>query len=95
MVILITLDTKYAFNPAQCDKVRDKLEVRNVSHYVSYSIDDYLSCIKMWKATIKVTTGVPHGSILTPKLWNLLYDDIYDNINIRIYSWIMRQIITS
>ncbi|KAJ8910522.1 hypothetical protein NQ315_012819 [Exocentrus adspersus] len=80
---LITVDVKNAFNSASWDIILRKLRRMGIPKYLLSTIDNYLEerSIQIDKGTdMEISAGVPQGSILGPTLWNVLYNDLLEEV---------------
>lgn len=82
LCVAITLDVKNAFNSASWQKILDKMRKRGICESLISILASYLSERKLLVETedgvrlMRITSGVPQGSVIGPTIWNLLYDDI-------------------
>lgn len=78
MVCVIALDIKNAFNSAPWKEIISSLERKNVPRYLSNMVKSYLHdrSLMVGDSTLKITSGVPQGSVLGPCLWKALYDGV-------------------
>lgn len=76
--VLITVDVANAFNTATWSKIICRLKTLRISTYLSNIIESYLTdrILVVGRKKIKMTQGVPQGSVLGPTLWNVLYDSV-------------------
>ncbi|KAH1021818.1 hypothetical protein HUJ04_011304 [Dendroctonus ponderosae] len=79
LCVMILLDIKNAFNAAPWGGIMEALEEGNISLYIRKIISSYLEnrrVITCYGEEVRVSCGVPQGSVLGPKLWNLFYNKI-------------------
>ena len=76
------LDAKNAFNSAPWNVIKDRLVYLGVPKYLQRILASYLRNREILvpttegTRTVKLSCGVPQGSILGPTLWTILYDGV-------------------
>lgn len=79
---VITLDVRNAFNSASWQLILEELRKREIDESFVTVIAFYLCNRTILLETqgssesVRITSGVPQGSILGPTLWNLLYEEV-------------------
>lgn len=78
--VLITLDVKNAFNTAPWEGILQELRRRKVAAYLYNLISSYLEDRILYVGSnkqMRMTCGVPQGSVIGPTMWNLYYDGVF------------------
>lgn len=75
---LVTLDVKNAFNSVRWELIVITMISIGLPNYIIVIIMCYLSgrAIRVNNNSIDVEAGIPQGSVLGPKIWNLTYDPV-------------------
>lgn len=78
IVVLVTLDIKNAFNSAPWDQTVAALRDFKVPEELLRMVKSYLTdrYLLVGNQRLKLSCGVPQGSVLGPILWNALYDAV-------------------
>lgn len=80
MSVMVALDIKNAFNCVPWIKIDDTMERKGAPGYLRKVVRSYLTNrhLLVGESTIKITSGVPQGSVLGPLLWCMFYDEILE-----------------
>lgn len=78
--LFVALDIKNAFNTASWGLILNKLGKMGISAYLRKVIANYLSerVVTVEGEQLRLTGGVPQGSVLGPTPWNILYNDVLE-----------------
>lgn len=74
--------SKNAFNSANWTRILEALAARNISGYLVQLIANYfqdrvlLYDSEEGQHQVRISGGVPQGSVLRPTLWNVMYDGV-------------------
>lgn len=80
LCLLVTLDIENAFNSVPWKHIGSSLRKKGTPPYLVQLIKSYLE--DRWlivdEKKVKITCGCPQGSVLSPYLWNVFFDDILE-----------------
>ena len=78
--IMISFDVRNAFNSAPWDKIIKALEERQVPAYLIKMVEGYfqdrLLVVGEDQTKMRLSRGVPQGSVLGSLVWNVFYDGV-------------------
>ncbi|KAI5720547.1 hypothetical protein M8J77_008420 [Diaphorina citri] len=79
LCLLITVDIRNAFGSAPWDKIITALEMKNTPSYIVRLIKSYFKDRELITPNgerMKMSAGIPQGSVAAPTLWNVFYDEL-------------------
>lgn len=81
--LAIALDARNAFNSLPWSVIIEALLARNVPGYLRNMVGSYLDGRTLTysdaegEKDVRLTGGIPQGSVLGPLLWNVAYDGVF------------------
>jgi hypothetical protein len=77
---LVALDVENAFNTAPWERIVSALDDLGVSEYLTEMVQTYLTDRTVTTMDgahqVRMSCGVPQGSVLDPTVWNIMYDGV-------------------
>jgi hypothetical protein len=77
---LVALDVENAFNTAPWKRIVRALDDLGVSEYLTEMVQTYLTDRTVTTMDgahqVRMSCGVPQGSVLGPTVWNIMYDGV-------------------